>query len=146
MNSRKSLLKRIEEMERELLSDSLTGAFNRNFFFTKLDLTNFQGGRLYFVDLDNFKQSNDRYGHIYGDRLLRRFAKDLQACLGVEELLIRYAGDEFVIVAQKAIQLRSKQLFSQGYATIRGTNKRRLLEQADRAMYRDKNRRNIKTV
>ena len=125
-------------MERELLTDSLTGAHNRHFFFTKLDLKDFKNGWLYFLDLDGFKTLNDSKGHIHGDRLLRRFVGDLRGCLGAKDVLIRYAGDEFIVVATTARRLRSKQAFSQGSVAIRGQDKRGLLERADRAMYRHK--------
>jgi GGDEF domain-containing protein len=141
MNEQQKMMKRIERMERELSIDSLTGAHNRHFFFTKLDLNRFKGGRLYFVDLDDFKKQNDSKGHIYGDQLLCRFAKDLRAGLKAGDLLIRYAGDEFIIVARQELHLCSKMAFSQGSIKIRGLDKRGLLEKADLAMYRHKARR-----
>ena len=95
------LTKRIEELEKALERDALTGAYNRNFFYGNLNLKPYIGGRLYFIDLDGFKKVNDSRGHVYGDQVLTRFAFDLTMCLSNTDLLIRYAGDEFIIVTAK---------------------------------------------
>jgi diguanylate cyclase (GGDEF)-like protein len=51
------------------------------------------------VDLDHFKQINDRHGHAGGDAVLRHAAKVLQSCLRADALLARYGGEEFVVLA-----------------------------------------------
>ena len=55
-------------------------------------------GGVVFVDLDEFKQVNDRYGHAVGDLVLRRLAAVLRLCCREEDVLIRYGGDEFLIL------------------------------------------------
>lgn len=49
------------------------------------------------IDMDNFKQVNDTYGHLEGDRVLVRFAELIQSCVDKEDLVARIGGDEFII-------------------------------------------------
>ena len=55
---------------------------------------------LLFVDLDNFKSINDRFGHLGGDRVLNATASRLAECLGKDEYVARYVGDEFLVLAE----------------------------------------------
>jgi diguanylate cyclase (GGDEF)-like protein len=64
-------------------------------FFWRLPL----GATLLFFDLDGFKEINDRHGHAAGDETLRRFASALRESFRPSDTLVRYAGDEFVVVA-----------------------------------------------
>lgn len=57
---------------------------------------------LLFIDLDDFKSINDRFGHPMGDKFLRFFAQVLQTSVRDEDIAIRYAGDEFVIILPNA--------------------------------------------
>jgi len=50
------------------------------------------------LDLDNFKDVNDAFGHAYGDLMLQRIAQRLNSCLGEDDFLARVGGDEFVLV------------------------------------------------
>jgi diguanylate cyclase (GGDEF)-like protein len=49
-----------------------------------------------FLDLDNFKQVNDEFGHLVGDRILREVAQRIACCVREGDLLVRFGGDEFV--------------------------------------------------
>lgn len=76
--------------------DAVTKTYSRNYLdtvFKKMD--NVQAVAM--IDVDKFKAINDCYGHIIGDAVLRHVAKQIRTCIGREDLLIRYGGDEFVL-------------------------------------------------
>jgi len=84
--------------------DSLTGALNRLSGVDMLDSLFHLAGRnkaplsVVFLDLDNFKQVNDLYGHIEGDRVLARFTSAVKNNLRKSDLLLRWGGEEFILV------------------------------------------------
>lgn len=84
--------------------DSLTGLLNRNALFERMEKLfadrRFRNRKLavFFIDLDNFKAINDFFGHQVGDEILKAFAKKLQRFLRTGDLLVRFGGDEFVLV------------------------------------------------
>jgi GGDEF domain-containing protein len=93
---RRQLDERGARTRRELLIDPLTGLGNRRRLTTELD----QGDRwsALFLDLDTFKQVNDQCGHDVGDEVLRRVAQILRSSCRAEDVLVRYGGDEFVVL------------------------------------------------
>jgi diguanylate cyclase (GGDEF)-like protein len=85
--------------ERELArTDELTGLANRRKFLAELELLLRKEGTLLILDLDGFKEVNDRYGHDVGDQLLRLIAHRFTRALSNESLLARLGGDEFGVV------------------------------------------------
>jgi diguanylate cyclase (GGDEF)-like protein len=82
--------------------DSLTGLFNRSFFFTALDRELARGDRsgrsfcLVMLDLDDLKSINDRAGHHAGDQALRSVADVIRGRIRKIDVAARYGGDEFV--------------------------------------------------
>ncbi|MFY8031751.1 MAG: GGDEF domain-containing protein [Devosia sp.] len=81
-------------------SDPLTGLANRRGFAELLD-ANFGAGTpvsLLYLDLDGFKQVNDRFGHAAGDQLLQGVAQRLQTAVGPDDFVARLGGDEFVVL------------------------------------------------
>ncbi|WP_144150520.1 diguanylate cyclase domain-containing protein [Paraburkholderia sp. BCC1885] len=88
--------------------DALTGLPNRMMFADRLEAAIHdaaaKGERLavLFVDLDRFKQINDRYGHAVGDRVLATVARRLQAVLSEGDLVARLGGDEFIVLIKGA--------------------------------------------
>jgi diguanylate cyclase (GGDEF)-like protein len=116
-----------------------------------------------FIDIDRFKEINDRYGHHTGDEVLRAVAMTLSACTRTSDLVARHGGDEFVILlpganaesaARVAARIRGRLeqrppgpvpfTVSVGTAVVdqrEPTSLDALLRQADEAMYQDKARR-----
>ena len=84
--------------------DALTGLANRRGFNEALD-TGFASGApmsLLYLDLDRFKQVNDRYGHAIGDELLNCVAQRLAHIAGPDDCVARLGGDEFVLLRRSA--------------------------------------------
>ncbi len=117
-NQRKS--SEIEKLKKELslykklaLKDPLTGLYNRRGFLEETDrlikmnqrlgqrfsfsLASFGRVGLVFIDLDNFKHINDRFGHKVGDEVLKEIAKRLEGSLRRFDIVGRWGGDEFVV-------------------------------------------------
>jgi diguanylate cyclase (GGDEF)-like protein len=93
-----TLFERIAALEEEVYIDDLTKVYNRKWLFDKVlkDEAFQQEGVLTFVDLDKFKNINDTYGHIAGDKVLFLIANILKKLDGVD--IIRYGGDEFIMI------------------------------------------------
>lgn len=97
------LARNFNAMQQELFTDRLTGAANRAALAKVLELSTRPGSApftLFFLDLNDFKPLNDRYGHDDGDRALIEVSGRLKSCLRPDDLVVRLGGDEFVIVAR----------------------------------------------
>ncbi|MGF1701218.1 GGDEF domain-containing protein [Photobacterium makurazakiensis] len=88
------------DLSRLALEDDLTGLQNRRSLFRRFDkmAINLQRGILAYIDLDNFKQVNDKFGHKVGDELLVDIAKTLIQTAPTGSQIYRIGGDEFVIL------------------------------------------------
>lgn len=86
------------EIKQNTVIDPLTGLYNRNYAQKRVDelLKSGHTGTLFMIDLDNFKQINNTYGHIIGDKILQLFAEILQNTSKDNDILCRFEGDEFV--------------------------------------------------
>ena len=97
--SNTELLLAKDEMQALLDRDQLTGVFNRRSLPTMLRESQATGAMILFFDLDDFKKINDAHGHLVGDECLKRFARALQESFRPGDRVIRYAGDEFLVIA-----------------------------------------------
>ena len=87
--------------------DSLTGIYNRSYFMDLLEtyLKQGGGGSLFMMDLNHFRQINDRFGHQAGDEILAKFGEVLLA-QGEDTLSCRIGGDEFCLFYKEAIDTK----------------------------------------
>jgi diguanylate cyclase (GGDEF)-like protein len=161
-----------EKKFRELsITDELTGLFNVRYFLNQLKAEIERTDRyskplsLIFVDIDDFKNYNDKYGHLEGDQVLRKIAQAIQSCMRGPDSAYRYGGDEFVgilpetreqgaaIVAQRIGKIVSTHEFlpnpdkavymtvSVGFAEYTpGEKKEAFVKRADMNMYVAKNK------
>ncbi len=99
-----SLRSKQEELKTMATLDVLTGLHNRNYFEMVMPLevekVRRYGGKLSIamIDIDKFKQINDTYGHLHGDGVLKECASILCRSIRSSDLLVRFGGDEFLIV------------------------------------------------
>jgi diguanylate cyclase (GGDEF)-like protein len=148
-------LRRETRQTRDL--DRLTGLLNQAALERRVEPPGEFPGVVAVCDMDNFKDVNDRHGHLVGDEILRNIGNLLQASIRHEDEAYRWGGDEFVIlflnqrddIAQKRmteIEARLREFrvrgfgvlpitFSWGTADAHGRPLRDALDEADRAMY-----------
>ena len=95
---------RFERTQEDSLTDTLTGLPNTRYLFMHLSQELARAQRqhhsvaLMVLDLDDFKNINDTYGHLAGDRALRDVAAVLRRTVRPYDVCVRYAGDEFIVV------------------------------------------------
>jgi diguanylate cyclase (GGDEF)-like protein len=99
-----NLQSEIERLKKINFIDAVTGIYNKRYLQIRLG-EEFARARRYafplssiFIDLDDFKSINDTYGHIIGDRLLKEVASVLGGLCRSEDVLVRFGGEEFVVL------------------------------------------------
>lgn len=146
-----------EKMEKNSLNiraerDGLTNLYRKETVFEKMDeyVKENSEGLFFFsiIDLDDFKNINDRYGHQYGDEVLKKVAKDITEYFGETGILGRFGGDEFVIltkdmtkndVEEQLNKLKETNNFSAGVVQWHpGEDIKDIFDRADHAMYQVK--------
>jgi diguanylate cyclase (GGDEF)-like protein len=171
IRKRKGIEERLRESEqkfRELsIKDGLTGLYNARYFASQIEVELERCNRyghtlsLIFMDIDDFKQFSDSFGHPMGDRVLANLAQVILKVVRKNDIAFRYGGEEFVIVlpetenpeaVQVAERIRRRfagmvqchdnmlrpiyRTVSVGVAQYRpGETSARLIERADRYMY-----------
>ena len=145
------------EVKHTLDLDRLTGLFNQAALSRRMENPDEFQGVVAVCDMDNFKEINDRHGHLVGDEILRNIGNLLQSSIRHEDEAFRWGGDEFVVlfrnqrgeVAQKRMteieaRLRDFRVrgfgvlpisFSWGTAETHGRSLREAVDEADRNMY-----------
>lgn len=106
------LVRKEREKEKELIykanHDTLTGHYNRDFIrndesiIEKIKCESFE---VIFLDIDNFKSINDRFGHHIGDKVLIGLSQRLKRFFDRKDIIIRHGGDEFIIICFKKFDI-----------------------------------------
>jgi diguanylate cyclase (GGDEF)-like protein len=148
------------------ITDDVSSFYNSRFMHQHLDQLLHQGQEvsLVFLDLDNFKEHVDKHGHLLGSRILREAAEVIDSKLERDDRLVRYGGDEYVIILpgqdknlafDKVVAIRKaladatflqelnlaiKLTASFGIAhyPVDAADKKELLQLADNSLYRSK--------
>ena len=97
MGGRRMLLDRGSNFDRSAFVDSLTGAYSRQYFECFLAESEQVEG-VVMIDVDRFKEVNDRFGHLVGDKALQSVAQSILSNLRQTDVLVRYGGDEFLLL------------------------------------------------
>lgn len=93
-----------QQLHKLSITDELTGLYNQRHFYKVLARELNRAKRynhelsLICFDLDNFKQINDKLGHLEGDRILKKVGALLQKALRLSDVGVRYGGDEFMVI------------------------------------------------
>ena len=95
-----SLIDKISRFNRELYEDPLTGARNRRYFEEQLKSLD-KMGAIAMIDVDNFKQINDSYGHVAGDAALCTIVRTIFEHVRADDVVLRYGGDEFLLMFEE---------------------------------------------
>ena len=97
-------IKLFEKMQRQAVTDGLTGLANHKTFYETLERELWRsrryGGRisLIMVDVDNLKKINDAYGHRAGDKVIKEISRKIKECIRQIDTAARYGGDEFAVI------------------------------------------------
>jgi diguanylate cyclase (GGDEF)-like protein len=100
----------LQKLEARTFIDEVTGFYNTRYLIHELDrlipqfLNQGEHFSVVFLDLDNFKTVVDRYGHLRGSKVLGQVARVIHGVLGPEDSLVRYGGDEFIILMPRRAQ------------------------------------------
>ncbi len=167
---------RFEETQEDAFTDRLTSLANSRFLYIFFEQTLSEAKRygepltVIEMDLDDFKSVNDRYGHNIGDRFLKEVGQILKAQMRESDVLVRYAGDEFIAVLPKTTLDQATQFAHRLHESVEsadidvglgkllnvgislglaafptdGSDLESLLMAADRNMYDDKSRRKVR--
>ncbi len=155
---------RAENFYRMAVQDPLTGLYNRRFADERLatevsrSQRHHQALTVMALDLNEFKQVNDRYGHAAGDEVLKQFATQLKNTIRTTDMAARLGGDEFLVILPECPPERARILLnrmgsvdvtlngrkqamqlSAGWAGFQpGDTPETMMERADRALYENK--------
>ena len=126
------LLSKLDRAEQQLQilshTDELTQTYNRRFFMQYVDQElkrMHRSGETFSVailDMDNFKQINDIYGHLAGDQVLRELTQMLKGQMRQADVLARYGGDEFIMLFPQTNRQQADVWIQRIYETTAGTS------------------------
>ncbi len=114
----REMTKRAEELKMVAMKDGLTGLYNRTAFDMKIQgalKTTEDTGEpfsLMLLDVDRFKEINDTFGHVAGDKVLEKVAQSLRETFRETDFIARYGGDEFIVLIEHISEAMAKERLS----------------------------------
>ncbi len=100
----KERIRMMEKLQKLAVTDGLTKLYNSRSFYSQLEMEVDRFNRykhplaLLLLDLDHFKDYNDNYGHLEGDKVLVHFSRIIKSCLRTNDTAYRYGGEEFTVI------------------------------------------------
>jgi diguanylate cyclase (GGDEF)-like protein len=97
-------IRMMEKLQKLAITDGLTKLYNSRSFYSQLELEVDRYNRykhplsLLLLDIDHFKEFNDTYGHLEGDKVLVKFSQIIKSCLRTNDSAYRYGGEEFTVI------------------------------------------------
>ena len=165
----KERVRMMEKLQKLAVTDGLTKLYNSRSFYSQLETEVDRFNRykhplaLLLLDLDHFKDYNDSYGHLEGDKILVRFSQIIKSCLRANDTAYRYGGEEFTVIlpetgaeeARTVAQRIRAALETERFSPVNGKEVKitisigvteyqakeelsTFIQRADRAMYRSK--------
>src|SRR5690242_5173789 len=114
------------QLERLSITDGLTGLYNHRHFEERL-AEEFRRSQRYsdpvslmMLDLDHFKEVNDRFGHPFGDRVLRETAELIRTSIRDPDICARYGGEEFAVILPKTHLQGAMTVAERMFTSLRG--------------------------
>jgi two-component system cell cycle response regulator len=118
----------MEKLQRLAITDGLTKLYNSRSFYSQLELEVDRFNRykhplsLLLLDIDNFKEYNDNFGHLEGDKVLVRFSQIIKSCLRANDSAYRYGGEEFTVILPETSGEEAKTVAQRIRATLEAEN------------------------
>lgn len=165
----KERIRMMEKLQKLAVTDGLTKLYNSRSFYSQLETEVDRFNRykhplaLLLLDLDHFKDYNDTYGHLEGDKILVHFSRIIKSCLRANDTAYRYGGEEFTVIlpetggdeARTVAQRIRAALEAERFSPVNGKKVKitisigvteyqpkeelsTFIQRADRAMYRSK--------
>jgi diguanylate cyclase (GGDEF)-like protein len=120
-------VRNLQKLEARTFIDEVTGFYNTRYLIHELDrlipqhLSRGEPFSVVFLDLDNFKTVVDTYGHLRGSKVLAQVARVIHEVLGPDDSLVRYGGDEFLILLPRRFRADAVQIARRLRLTLNAT-------------------------
>ena len=118
----------MQKLQKLATTDGLTKLYNSRSFYSQLELEVDRYNRykhplsLLLLDIDNFKEFNDNFGHLEGDKVLVRFSQIIKSCLRANDSAYRYGGEEFTVILPETAGEEAKTVAQRIRATLEAEN------------------------
>ena len=137
----KKFLSEYKEIKYLAYHDALTNLLNRNWLYKNMNNISYK--YVYFIDINGLKSVNES-GHSYGDSYIKYVVGYIQGNISDLDILVRYAGDEFLLFSDMKDVLYTNDLIAVGYSEIYDNDVDNAIHSADTRMIESKNKLKIK--